>query len=84
LGVLDDAATPRRRRDAATTLRAAFEVVTLDAEAPVRWAQLRATTRLRLPDVVVLDTALVHGATTILTFDAGLAAVARNRSIAAP
>lgn len=66
---------------AARALRAAFQVVDVDADAPLRWARLRAETRLRLPDVIVLDTALVHGAAAILTFDTELAAAAAARSI---
>ena len=69
---------------AATAIRAAFEIVEVDADAPLRWAGLRAATSLRLPDVIVLDTALVHGATAILTFDRELAAAATTRSIASP
>lgn len=61
--------------------RTAFQIVDVDAGAPRRWAQLRATTRLRLPDAIVLDAALFHGATKILTFDRELAATARSRSI---
>lgn len=69
---------------AASAARAAFEVVGLDADAPLRWARLRATTNLRLPDVIALDTAVVHGARMILTFDSQLAAEAESRSITAP
>lgn len=65
LGALDEAAT---------ALRAAYDIPDVDRDAPVRWARLRADTGLRLPDAVVLDTALTHGATTVLTFDDRLAA----------
>jgi predicted nucleic acid-binding protein len=61
--------------------RRAFEIVEVDVGAPRRWAQLKATTHLRLPDAIVLDTATFHGATMILTFDRELAATARSRSI---
>ena len=73
-----------RLDDAANATRAALEIVEVDADAPLRWAMLRAATSLRLPDVIVLDTALVHGATSILTFDQALAAEATARSIASP
>ncbi len=69
---------------AATAARAAFEIVGLDDEAPLRWARLRATTTMRLPDVIVLDTAIVHAAHAILTFDQRLATEAQARSIASP
>ena len=75
LGGLDSAA------DAA---RAAFEIADVDASAPLRWANLRVATGLRLPDAIVLDTAIVHGASMILTFDQQLAAEARSRSIESP
>ena len=69
---------------AASDARAAFEIVEIDVDAPLRWAGLRATTGLRLPDAIVLDTAIVHGASMILTFDQQLAAEARVRSIESP
>ena len=72
LGMLDDAAA---------ALRAAFEVIDIDLDAPLRWASLRAETGLRLPDVIVLDTALHHGATSIATFDEKLAARAFDRQL---
>ena len=73
------------RLDTATSdARAAFEIVEIDVDAPLRWAGLRATTGLRLPDAIVLDTAIVHGASMILTFDQQLAAEARVRSIESP
>ncbi|WP_419925189.1 type II toxin-antitoxin system VapC family toxin [Candidatus Poriferisocius sp.] len=65
LGVLDEAAS---------RLRAAFDVVDVDLDAPIRWALLRAETGLRLPDAIVLDTALRHRARAIATFDERLAA----------
>ena len=50
---------------AAATLRAAFEITEFEDDAPMRWALLRAESGLRLPDVVVLDTALHRGARAI-------------------
>lgn len=67
--------------DAVLRLRAAFEVPDVERDAPVRWAALRAETGLRLPDAVVLDTALNHEARAIMTFDARLAAVASERGL---
>lgn len=64
LGVLDEA-----DRD----LRAAFEILEADGDAPTRWAALRASARLRLPDTVVLDAALLRKARGIATFDETLA-----------
>ncbi len=72
LGVLDEAAR---------TLRRAFQVAEVDAEAPERWARLRAATRLRLPDAIVLDTAIRTGADTVVTFDGRLAAAASDMSL---
>jgi len=68
--------------DAAAALRAAFEVVDVDRDAPVRWATLRAETGLRLPGAIVLDTALRHGARAIVTFDEKLAARSIDRNLA--
>lgn len=67
--------------DAVLRLRAAFEVPEVERDAPVRWAALRAATGLRLPDAVVLDTALSHGARAIVTFDAKLAAAAGEHGL---
>lgn len=72
LGVLDEAAA---------TLRAAFEIAQFDDDAPIRWALLRAESSLRLPDVVVLDTALHYGARAIATFDDRLTSRARDRGL---
>lgn len=73
-----------RLNDAASALRSAFETVEVDVDAPLRWALLRATRALRLPDVIVLDTAITHAATSIFTFDERLAVVARSMSIECP
>ncbi len=51
-----------------------------DAAQPLRLAELRATTRLRLPDCCVLDLASFHGA-TLATFDGRLATEARDRGL---
>jgi predicted nucleic acid-binding protein len=39
---------------------------------------------LRLPDAIVLDTAIVHASRMILTFDRQLAEEARTREIDSP
>jgi predicted nucleic acid-binding protein len=70
--------------DASTTARASFVIAAFDVDAPLRWAALRASTGLPLPDSIVLDTALVGGADAILTFDQRLAAAATSRSIDVP
>jgi predicted nucleic acid-binding protein len=68
------------RLDAANrSAREAFDIVSTDAGAPKRWAELRAACRLRLPDVIVLDVAIRFAATTILTFDSRLIAEAARR-----
>lgn len=67
--------------DSALRLRAAFDLPAVARQAPVRWAELRASTRLRLPDVIVLDTALSHRARAIATFDSRLAASAREHGL---
>jgi predicted nucleic acid-binding protein len=69
---------------AADAIRAAFEIVDIDIDAPLRWANLRAATSLRLPDAIVLDTAIVHAASMILTYDQQLAEEAKTRAIASP
>ena len=70
--------------EAAGAFRSAFTIATVDADAPLRWSALRAATGLRLPDSIVLDTAVVGGANAILTFDRQLAVEATGRSIACP
>ncbi|MDE0701143.1 MAG: type II toxin-antitoxin system VapC family toxin [Acidimicrobiaceae bacterium] len=60
LGVLDEASA---------RLQAAFDIDIIDPGAPARWTKLRAETRLRLPDAIVLDTALNRRARAIATFD---------------
>ena len=70
--------------EAASAFRSAFTIATVDSDAPLRWAALRSATGLRLPDSIVLDTAVVGGANAILTFDRQLATEATRRSIACP
>ena len=67
--------------EAASRLHAAFEVVDVDPDAPIRWALLRAETGLRLPDAIVLDTALHHRARAIATFDERLATQSADRDL---
>ncbi len=67
----------------ARALRAAFEIQEADGDAPVRWASLRASTGLRLPDVIVLDAALHRGARGVATFDDRLAARAVDNGLVA-
>lgn len=68
-------------QDAALRLRAAFEILDVDSDAPLRWATLRAETGLRLPDAIVLDTALSHRARAVVTFGAKLAAAVQAHGI---
>jgi len=72
LGVLEEASAG---------LRASFDVVDVDPDAPLRWARLRAATGLRLPDAIVLDTALHRRARAVATFDERLAARAAGHGI---
>lgn len=62
--------------EAAAVLRSAFEIPDIDRDAPLRWAALRAETGLRLPDAIVLDTAISRYARGLATFDDRLAAAA--------
>ena len=62
-----------RVEEAELALRSAFDVEILDDTAPARWASRRAASGLRLPDAIVLETALHHGARGVATFDARLA-----------
>jgi predicted nucleic acid-binding protein len=57
-----------------------LHVCTDDLDAPWRWATLRATTALRMPDCCALDTAQREGA-PLATFDERLAALARGAGI---
>ena len=69
LGVVDEASA---------RLHAAFDIDVVDPGAPLRWAKLRAETRLRLPDAIVLDTAVNRHARAIATFDGQLGACAAD------
>ena len=57
------------------------ETVSLEPDAPVRLATLRAGTRLKLPDCCVLLAAEQAGG-AVVTFDDRLAAAARERGLA--
>lgn len=59
---------------------AGIRVVTPDAGEPLRLAELRASTGLKLPDCCVLDVAR-HSASSLATFDDALAAGARHRGV---
>lgn len=52
-----------------------------DADEPLRLAELRATTGLKLPDCCVLDVAVRHKG-SLATFDATLASAAQHRGVA--
>ena len=72
LGVVDEASA---------RLHAAFDIDIVDPDAPLRWARLRVKTRLRLPDAIVLDTALNRHARAIVTFDKQLRASATDHGL---
>lgn len=57
------------------------DVAPHDADEPLRLAELRASTGLKLPNCCVLDVAVHHRA-SLATFDAGLASAARHRGVA--
>lgn len=62
-------------------LRAAgIESVAVDLDQPLRLAELRATTKLRLPDCCALDVAL-HRRASLATFDDALTVAARARGV---
>lgn len=52
-----------------------------DEREPLRLAELRAATQLKLPDCCVLDTAMTNDA-SLATFDGALATAAKQRGIA--
>lgn len=52
-----------------------IQVAPRDDEEPLRLARLRATTKLKLPDCCILDTAMAAG-TALATFDRALAEAA--------
>ncbi len=63
-------------------LRAAgIDVASHDANEPLRLAELRALSGLKLPDCCVLDVAIRNHA-SIATFDDALAAAARRHDVA--
>ncbi|MDE0115296.1 MAG: PIN domain-containing protein [bacterium] len=66
---------------ASEALRSSFVIANVDDGGPERWAVLRSESGLRLPDAIVLDTALSHGARAVATFDARLAAVSFQRGL---
>lgn len=59
---------------------AGITVASHDDGEPLRLAELRATTGLKLPDCCVLDVAIHHRA-SLATFDLALADVARKRGV---
>lgn len=59
---------------------AGVEVAARDGDEPLRLAELRATTGLKLPDCCVLDVALHHHA-PLVTFDEALSSAARRRGV---
>lgn len=60
---------------------AGIEVASHDAEEPLRLAELRAVSGLRLPDCYALDVAIRNHA-SIATFDGALAAAPRRHHVA--
>lgn len=72
LGVVDQAEA---------ALRAAFEIADHDAAAPKRWAIRRAESGLKLPDAIVLETAIRVGATAVATFDDRLKAACQSAGL---
>lgn len=59
---------------------AGISVVAPDAGEPLRLAELRVSSGLKLPDCCVLDVAL-RSAASLATFDEALAAAARQRGV---
>ncbi len=60
---------------------AGIQLASHDEQEPLRLAQLRATSGLKLPDCCVLDAAICNGA-SLATFDNALAAAAEQRGVA--
>ena len=60
---------------------AGIGVASHDADEPLRLAELRAASGLKLPDCCVLDVAIGHRA-SLATFDDALAAAARRHDVA--
>ena len=67
--------------EADALLRAAFDIDIIEVDAPLRWAKLRAGNRLRLPDAIVLDTAMNRHARAIVTFDEQLGVHASDHGL---
>ena len=65
----------------ADLLSAGIQIASHDKEEPLRLAELRAASGLKLPDCCVLDTALSNAA-SLATFDHALATAASRRGIA--
>ena len=59
---------------------ASVQVASQDGDEPLRLAELRATTGLKLPDCAILDVAIHHQA-SLATFDDALASAARRRGV---
>ena len=72
MGVLDEAEL---------ALRSAYEIDDVDADAPRRWATTRASRSLRLPDAIVLATALNRDARGVATFDVRLGDAVRAEGL---
>jgi len=70
----------KENQAAGAIVASGIETIVTDAEAPIRLARLRATTKLRLPDCCVLDAALETGY-PMATFDDRLARVATSLGI---
>lgn len=70
-----------RERQMDADLRAmGIQLVELDDQQPLRLAQLRVTTRLKLPDCCVLDAAMSHDA-RLATFDRALSTAAVSQGL---
>lgn len=67
--------------EAEAALRAAFDIEDHDDSAPRRWATRRAVAGLRLPDAIVMETAVHHGASGVATFNTRLAACCRGAGL---
>lgn len=61
-------------------LAAGIELAPHDPDEPLRLAELRATTGLKMPDCCALDVAAHHQA-ELATFDAALTSAARHRGV---
>lgn len=70
----------RERRMDADLRAMGVQLVEQDEHQPLRLAQLRVTTRLKLPDCCVLDAAMTHD-TRLATFDRALGAAAASQGV---